>query len=320
MKNIYLGIDTSNYTTSAALYSPDKQQIRQEKSPLTVQSGERGLRQSEAVFQHTVNLPGVITRLTKQSGGDITAVGFSKSPRDLEDSYMPCFLPGISAAVSAAAVRDVPCYAFSHQAGHIAAALFSAGSLSLLDEPFIAFHISGGTTESLLVEPEPQKIIKISVLGATLDLHAGQAVDRVGVSLGLDFPCGEQLENLANNGTCPVRVSTAVKQGNCCLSGLENQCAVLLQKGESAENIAAFCIEYLARTVLKMIEYVLNLHPGLPLVFSGGVMSNKIIQRRISEKYGAVFASPGFSSDNAAGIAVLAGIAHNRNAEPYTAL
>ena len=55
-----------------------------------------------------------------------------------------------------------------------------------------------------------------------------------------------------------------------------------------------------------MIRHNLEQFPGLPLIFSGGVMSNTLIRSRVSAQFGGSFAAPEFSSDNAAGIAVLA--------------
>ena len=94
---MFAGIDTSNYTTSVAVF--DGEHIIQNKKLLTVKKGERGLRQSDALFQHTVNLPVLISKLKSEIGdADIEAFGVSNRPRNIEGSYMPCFLAGESAA------------------------------------------------------------------------------------------------------------------------------------------------------------------------------------------------------------------------------
>ena len=308
----YLGIDISNYTTSAALFESGEGVVLQKKKLLPVNKGEKGLRQSDAVFHHTIILPQLVEELLALKTNDISAVGVSVSPRDAEGSYMPCFLAGVSAARCIAASCDIPLYSFSHQAGHVAAALYSADKLELLNNNFIAFHISGGTTEALLVLPDDKKIMKTEILCRTLDLNAGQAVDRIGVMLGLTFPCGSQVDKLAQNSTRSFRITPNVKDGNCNLSGLENQCADMFKKGESAEDICRYCIEYIATSLQKMTEFTLEKCGSLPLVFSGGVMANSIIRQRFSAKYGAFFAEPEFSSDNAAGVAVLASLSDSR--------
>jgi len=312
MMGAFLGIDTSNYTTSAAIFISGEGVVLQKKKLLPVAKGEKGLRQSDAVFHHTAALPQLVEELFCGYEGSLSAVGVSCAPRDAEGSYMPCFLAGLNAAGCIAAAGRLPLYRFSHQAGHIAAALFSAGRLELVNETFIAFHISGGTTELLLVKPDAEKIFNMEIIGAALDLNAGQVIDRVGVTLGLDFPCGAQVDILARKSKRSFNIKPNVTQGSCNLSGLENKCKAMLANSESPEDISCYCIEYISATLEKMAEFARETYGILPLVFSGGVMSNSIIRQRFSEKYGALFAEPVFSSDNAAGIAVLANLCHHR--------
>ena len=301
-----LGIDTSNYTTSCALYDSESGEVMQKKLLLPVKEGEKGLRQSDAVFHHTARLWPLVEELIGGKKIEIDAIGVSEKPRDAEGSYMPCFLVGVNAARCVAAVLNKPVYGFSHQAGHIMAALYSAEKLELKDKKFIAFHVSGGTTEMLLVSPNAERAFDVEIIGETLDLNGGQAVDRAGVMLGLKFPCGKELEKLALASEKTFNPKICVKDGNCSLSGLENQCAAMNKKGESPEDISRFCLDFIGKTVEKMTEYALEKYGDLPLVYAGGVMSNSIIRSRIESKFNAVFAKPDFSCDNAAGTAVLA--------------
>ena len=301
-----LGIDTSNYTTSCALYDSESGEVMQKKLLLPVKEGEKGLRQSDAVFHHTARLWPLVEELIGGKKIEIDAIGVSEKPRDAEGSYMPCFLVGVNAARCVAAVLNKPVYGFSHQAGHIMAALYSAEKLELKDKKFIAFHVSGGTTEMLLVSPNAERAFDVEIIGETLDLNGGQAVDRAGVMLGLKFPCGKELEKLALASEKTFNPKICVKDGNCSLSGLENQCAAMNKKGESPEDISRFCLDFIGKTVEKMTEYALEKYDDMPLVYAGGVMSNSIIRSRIESKFNAVFAKPDFSCDNAAGTAVLA--------------
>lgn len=305
---IVLGIDTSNYTTSTALYNTETNQIIQSKKLLPVKKGELGLRQSDAVFHHTKQLPMMMTALFENINAVPDAVGVSVRPRNADGSYMPCFLCGEGLAESIAAVNSVPVYKTSHQIGHILAALYSADKLELIKEPFIAFHISGGTTDCLLVEPDNENVIKITEAGTSLDLKAGQAVDRVGLMLGLDFPCGVRLEKLAEKSNKKYKVKPTMKEGNCCLSGVENKCRKMLDDGEKHEDIAMFCLQYICSSISSMTEYALDKFGALPVLFAGGVMSNKIIRRQLENKYKSYFAEPAFSCDNAAGTAVYAAL------------
>ncbi|HIS69349.1 MAG TPA: peptidase M22 [Candidatus Gallacutalibacter stercoravium] len=309
----FLGIDTSNYTTSAALYNSETGQVWHSKRLLPVKEGQLGLRQSEAVFHHVQQLPQVVEKLQDEIGGPIgtiTAVGVSARPRDVAGSYMPCFTVGVSVARILGQTLAVPVHEFSHQAGHIVAALYSAGRLDLLNEPFLAFHVSGGTTETVLAQPSGEGLPQIKMVAQTLDLNAGQAVDRVGGMLGLPFPAGPQLEKLAAQYTGQVRSRPVLKGCNCCLSGIENICKSMLQNGEQPEKVAFACLDYIAGTLDMMCERLLQAYGNLPVLFAGGVMSNTMIRTRLQNKYHAFFAQPVFSSDNAAGIAVLAAINH----------
>ena len=299
----YLGIDTSNYTTSAALYAPQGE-IRSSCRLLPVKEGQMGLRQSDAVFHHTAALPDILGALPDFR--DAAAVGVSDRPRDAEGSYMPCFLAGVSAACAAAKALDVPLYRFSHQAGHIAAALLSADRTDLMEKEFLAFHVSGGTTECVRVTPDSERILHAELLLSSLDLKAGQAVDRVGVMLGFPFPAGKYVDEEAQKSTRVFSVHVPVKDGCCSLSGLENQCARMHEKGESAADICRYCLLYLARALTEMADFALRKSGDLPLVFSGGVTSNTLLRQTLGTRFDCVFASKELSCDNAVGTAYLA--------------
>lgn len=301
----FLGIDTSNYTTSAALFDDDTGTVTQKKMLLPVKPGEKGLRQSDAVFHHTVQLPQVLTELFSENPGAPDCVGVSIFPRREKGSYMPCFLVGKAAAEAIRVSENKPLRTFSHQEGHIVAALFSAKRLDLLKETFLAFHVSGGTTEALLVTPNDTDLFSVRIVGQSLDLKAGQLIDRTGVMLSLSFPCGKDLEVLSEQSDKTYTVKPTMKGADCCLSGIENQCQAMFRKGESPADIAKFCMCSVLTALSEMVSVLRKEYGDLPVLFSGGVSSNKLLKKELSEKYGAIFAEPAFSADNAAGIAVL---------------
>ncbi len=305
--SLVLGIDTSNYTTSFAL-ARDGEIICNLKEPVFVGNGQRGVRQSDAVFSHIKNIPSLSQRLREYLKNDkIDAVGVSVSPRDAEGSYMPCFLSGVAVASALSSVNGVPMYEFSHQRGHIYAALYSAGVTHLYGGRFIAFHVSGGTTEALLADGE-----SIEIIGGTRDLTAGQLIDRSGVYMGLPFPCGKHIEALAKNGKVP-KVKVSVSGEYCNMSGGENKVKKMLEEGASKEDVSAYVIEFIRANLDKITENILSEYGNLPLVFSGGVMSCRAIKEYFENKYGAYFASPEFSSDNASGTALLGELEFKRN-------
>ncbi len=310
--SFFLGIDTSNYTTSVALYDNKTNSIISKKKLLPVKDGEKGIRQSDAVFHHTVQLPELVSELFSDMECEISGIGVSVKPCNEEGSYMPCFLTGLSVAVSLSSVLNVPLYRFSHQDGHIAAALYSADILDYINKDFIAFHISGGTSQALLVKPNEQ-YFKTKKVADSLDLKAGQAVDRVGLSLGLKFPCGPELEKLAEKSNNQLEyIKVFRRDGMFSLSGVENKCKQMLDKGYNGEDISLYCLSYIYSAIDDTVRELIVKHGNLPVVFSGGVMSNNIIREKLENKYKSYFAEPQFSADNACGIAVLASICNKR--------
>lgn len=298
---MYIGFDTSNYTTSIAVY--DNGQVIQSKKLLTVKEGERGLRQSDAVFQHVCNIPQLIDKLEFDK---IDGVGVSTRPRNVDGSYMPCFLVGESVATSVAKTHNIALHKTSHQVGHILASLYSVDRLDLIIEEFIAFHLSGGTTEALLVKPDNEEIIKAQVVSSSTDLKAGQAIDRTGVMLGMTFPSGKELDALSRNSDKAFKVKPTMIGMNPSISGVENKAKAMIEKGEKGEDVAKFVLTYIAETVSSMLRAVLDKYGDMPVVFSGGVSSNSLLREIINSRYKAYFADAEFSLDNAAGIAIYA--------------
>ncbi len=313
MNRYYLGIDTSNYTTSCAACDEAGKVIANIRIPLPVKDGERGLRQSDAVFSHVRNLPLAMQEIRHfLRGMDPIAVGVSTQPRRAEGSYMPCFLSGIAAAESFAVSSDIPIYRFSHQEGHIRAAVYSAGAEQLLSSRFTAFHVSGGTTDILSVSPAAEGF-SVNRIGGSEDLHAGQAIDRVGVMMGLHFPCGKEMEHLSLQNHKQVPTPHVSVSGTIChLSGLENLAGKLWKETNDSALVSAYVMEFLALTMKKLTAGVDAGFPGIPVLYSGGVMSNRFLQNQLSTRNNTFFAEPEFSADNAAGIALLCKDAHER--------
>ncbi len=296
-----LGFDTSNYTTSVALY--DGLQGENKSRLLDVKPGELGLRQSDAVFAHVKRLPELADALF--AGRDvsaITAIGVSTRPREVEGSYMPCFLAGVCVAKTMARALHVPCYEFSHQQGHIGAALWSAGRMDLMETPHLAWHLSGGTTELLLVEPM-EKNVQARKIGGSSDISAGQIMDRTGKLLGLPFPSGKALDQLSAQVEKPEYFKVKTKDLTFSFSGLENKIGQYAA-GHSPEEIAAYGVRSVCDTIVRTTQEALKAYPGFPVVFSGGVASNSML-RKSCARFDPVFAAPALSTDNAMGIAVL---------------
>lgn len=306
MTRLVLGIDTSCYTTSVAL-AGDGRVVASWRKLLVVKEGERGLRQSEGLFQHVNALPQMIEGLMKDAGkAEIAAVCASSRPRDVDNSYMPVFLAGVSLGKSISEILGVPFFETCHQKGHVRAAMVDSG---IEEGPFVAMHLSGGTTETLLVD----ETLNVTLLGGSDDLHAGQFVDRVGVKLGLSFPAGPHLEELAVRGQAKSLFPLSHKNGHCSFSGAEAQAMRIIEKGEmSKEDIAAEVYNYLARAITWLLTDAFEKTGAGQALLAGGVASSTLLRKLVKErciKKGVTqkicWAKPELSGDNACGVALI---------------
>jgi len=308
MNNTFLGIDTSNYTTSISVTDSSGSVICDIRRLLDVKEGARGLRQSDALFLHTKNLPD----LFEECGFDlknISAVGASYAPRNVEGSYMPVFLGGTGAGRIVAKTLGVPYYEFSHQEGHIRAGVLSTG---LSDDEFYSVHMSGGTTEILNVKKNGIRY-DAEIVGKTLDISAGQLIDRVGVKLGFGFPCGKALDKICAKASEYKVPSVCVKGAEINFSGTETHFLNMIDKGTPAEDIAFLVFSAISSTLSKALLYVFETYGRKKVLLVGGVASNTLIRKTVTEKLGdgIFFCAPQYSTDNAVGISLLTGEYYN---------
>ncbi len=308
MSRIVIGLDTSCYTTSVAAVTVEGQVLASCRKLLPVKEGERGLRQSEAVFIHVRQLPERLEELGEYvKGHQIVAVCASRQPRDEEESYMPVFNVGDAHARGLAAMLGVPCFASTHQRGHVAAAMVDSG---IEAGDMLAVHLSGGTTELLALRGE-----QLTLMGGTLDLHAGQFVDRVGVALGLPFPAGPYLEKLAAEGKSEAKLPANMADGDlhCHFSGAETQVQRWIKQGAMPrEDIAREVYDLLARTVSRLILAGAAQTGIRQVLIAGGVASSALFRQLVAERihkkdkhFRVCFGKPEYSGDNAVGAALI---------------
>ena len=298
-----IGIDTSNYTTSIAYFDGIGGENCSKLLP--VKQGELGLRQSDAVFAHIKSLPELSGRLFSHvRAEEITAVGVSTRPRAVDGSYMPCFMVGYSHARLLSEALNVQLVEVSHQQGHVAASLWSAGHMELMNEPHLAWHLSGGTTELLLVEPEGSNV-KCTKIGGTTDISAGQLIDRTGQLLELPFPSGRHLDVLSKDAVLREVFKVKCSDMSFSLSGVQNKVQQFHAVHGDSRETAAYALRCVAKAVFIASEQAIKAYPGFRIVFSGGVASNSML-REIIAPLNPIFSQPEFSTDNAMGVAVLA--------------
>lgn len=335
-QRVYLGMDTSCYTTSVALLDEAGALVGEARQILSVKPGRCGLQQSEMVFQHTRNLPRLVEEAVEQvlqygmvegaetgaasatglaglaaAGYELAAIGVSGYPRPLENSYMPAFLAGLSVARSIAAVTGAKLEVISHQENHLEAGLWSAGGPDV--ERFLLLHASGGTTDVLLAERQQDGRYRITEVGGSLDLHAGQFVDRIGVALGLQFPTGPALEALAQQAELPLELPVSVRKLQVSLSG---PCTAALRKLEAGAEPAALALgveHALAETFARVLRNGAQEYRVRDVLLVGGVGSNKYIRQHVEMKLAKLrypvrlWVPEGrYSCDNATGCAAFA--------------
>lgn len=299
--SLYIGVDTSNYTTSFALCGDIDRSVRK---ILPVPEGQRGIRQSNAVFAHIKQAPELYAEL---AGGvdlkEVKAVGVSTRPRSVDGSYMPAFLPGETFAHIISSTLGIPLYAFSHQDGHIMAGIMSAGRYDLLEREFFSVHLSGGTFEILRSKYNGSNF-DVEIVGGTKDISAGQLIDRVGVRCGMSFPCGREVSALAGraDGDLPL-LKVSENNGYVNFSGAETQ-AMKLVGNVSTEKLCKAVIDCISESIVKALCSV----GAKNVLMVGGVAASDVLRTQLKEKCDIdfVFASSEMSSDNAWGIAKLA--------------
>ena len=299
-----IGFDTSNYTTSIAAFDGITGVNCSQLLP--VKEGALGLRQSDAVFFHTQSLPELSGRLFSNLSGtdEIGVIGVSDRPREVEGSYMPCFTVGFSHAKLLAEAFHVPIFTFSHQQGHVASSLWSADRMDLMDQEHLAWHLSGGTTELLLVSPKG-KSVHCEKIGGTTDISAGQLIDRTGQLLGLPFPAGKHIDAISQTAVGKDVFEVKCNNLTFSLSGVQNKVENFYNKHQDPVETAAYALRCVIGAVCKTTKEACRQFPGLPVVFSGGVSSNSMLRATLLDLK-PVFAQPQYSTDNAMGAAILA--------------
>jgi N6-L-threonylcarbamoyladenine synthase len=316
---VFLGIDTSNYTTSLAVIDKNKEVIEDKRIILPVPTGQKGLQQSTALFYHVKNLPELIRQVFKDiKGTDLQAIAASVSPRPQEGSYMPVFTAGAGLAESISNMLSIPFFRTTHQEGHLAAGLWSIKREDM--DRYLVFHLSGGTTELLDVKRLKTKELQyeIRILGSSSDIPAGQLIDRVGVLMGLSFPCGVELEKLATQSIDlldeeTVVIPSSVKNFVMSFSGAETKAKSYLAKGVSGPKVARAVEHCITTTLEKALRKAIEETGVKDVVLVGGVAANNYLRQRLRQRleHRAIggrlyFPEARYCSDSAVGIGLIA--------------
>ena len=308
MRKLVLGLDTSNYTTSAAVTDAQTGEIlADERILLAVKAGEKGLRQSDALFQHWNNLPVLLEKILPLYGKELSAIAVSGRPRPQEGSYMPVFTAGVNAARMLAAQTGAKLLYCSHQEGHIWAAAHGSAIDPQEDGLLLCAHLSGGTLELVIRKQDGS----YGVTGGTKDISYGQLLDRMGVELGYPFPAGRSIDDLACSYAPEglknpfSRVFTQKTYLN--VSGLETQLkSAIFQNGLSKEAAAYFVMERIAESFCAIADAACEETGASRVLVTGGVACSRYLREYCrNKKY--VFGDRTLCSDNAVGVSLYGG-------------
>lgn len=316
MNTCYLGIDTSNYTTSIAVVDQNGHVLFDKRIVLTVKPGEIGLRQSDAFYQHVMNLPGIFFELPQDLIQAIAAIGVSCRPRNVEGSYMPVFNAGVQFAKVIAKSLDRPMYYYAHQDGHVMAAL--EPDLEVKHKKLLNLHVSGGTTELFTSEwSDIHHYFETRIIGGSKDLSIGQLIDRIGVYLNFPFPSGPSMEKYLMDHAPMLQLEKKylplkLEQGFFNLSGIENKIKQLHEKGTHQDILMLSLFKELGDMLYKLLHQAIQTEKPDCLILAGGVMSNHWIRQalaRLSTDYPKlhfIMTPTELCTDNAVGIAKMA--------------
>ncbi len=211
---------------------------------------------------------------------DLDAVAVTYGP-----GLVGSLLVGVTAAKMIAFAHDLPLIPVNHMAGHIYAANF-AGEIKF---PALALLVSGGHTELVyLAGPNVFKII-----GETRDDAAGEAYDKVGRVLGLAYPAGKEIDELAHKGKDMFAFPRAMeKEDNYdfSFSGLKSafintvhhadQVKETLDKADLAASFQQSVVDVLAQKTVRALEN----YPVKQLILAGGVAANQGLRDRLDEE------------------------------------
>jgi N6-L-threonylcarbamoyladenine synthase len=298
LKKISLGIDTSCYTTSLVAIDQNNHILFEDRISLEVKDGHLGLRQSQAFFQHIRNLPILYEKcLNVIDPANIGSVCVSSQPRNVKDSYMPVFTAGVNLGKIMAKSLKCQYLEISHQENHLLAVAFD----HLLPETFIGVHISGGTSEILKVNNKERMFSEI--IGKSLDLSFGQLIDRIGLYMGLAFPCGKKLDQLRTDPKNRYQLKLSIKELSFNLSGFENKLKGFYDQDHDLSKVSNTLFYYLALILSQVLKEALRDSNLETVVLSGGVSANSYLREFLVKTIDAcvIFPEIPYATDHALG-------------------
>ena len=313
-KDIYiLGIESSCDDTSAAILKNGivlsniiaNQNIHKKYGGVVPELASRA---------HLSNIIPVIDAALKESNvklKQISAIAFTRGP-----GLMGSLIIGTEFSKGLALSLDIPVIDVNHMQAHILVHFINNSNLKPTF-PFLGVTISGGHTQFILVEEH----FKMKIIGQTLDDAIGEAFDKCGKKIGLDYPAGPEIDTLAKDGDelkyeFPL---PKVKNGNISYSGTKTAFINFLHKNklknknfidENLNDICASIQKNLIDNLLNKVELLSSENNLKTIVFGGGVSANSYLKARMknaskTNNWKVYFPKLEYSTDNAAMIGIV---------------
>ena len=310
---VVIGFDTSNYRTSVAAVTLDGEILVNHRELLPVSSGERGLRQSDAVFAHIRQLRNSEEALREKLKGTwIAAVAASTKPRDGGESYMPVFQVGHTAGSMMAAALAFSGFRYLHSRQQTDFYHSLPVSRTRL---FLAVNLNSfliAAVPCLLMSLVSAMIIQISTGAATCVPWAlGQTCLQLCFFLGF---CMTALLAVVK-GKSGALLGVSLENGDltCHLSGAETKVQQWIREGSMArEDMAREIYDLLARTLVRMLKAGAEKSGCREALVTGGVAASALLRQLMAERKAKtrgcpeiVFGRPEMSGDNAVGVALI---------------
>jgi N6-L-threonylcarbamoyladenine synthase len=303
---LVLGVETSCDETGLALYDQQRgliDHVLYSQTPIHAEFG--GVVPELASRDHVRKLTPLLKELMLKSGvslRDLDGIAYTKGP-----GLMGALLSGAAFAKSLAYALNIPALGIHHLEGHLMAPMLEA---TPPDFPFLALLVSGGHTQLFSVTA----LGHYTLLGESIDDAAGEAFDKTAKLLGLPYPGGRELAELASQGEADAyrfpRPMLDRPGLDFSFSGLKTAALTVIrsidredmkQRADVAASFQQAIIDTLVHKSIRAVKQT-----GLTdLVIAGGVSANRLLRSTLTDAMGqlngrAFFARPDFCTDNGA--------------------
>lgn len=318
---IILGIESSCDDTSAAIINGNKI-LSNIAANQTVHQEYGGVVPELASRAHQQNIIPVVEKSFTKANiqqKDISAIGFTRGP-----GLLGSLLVGTSFAKSLAMSLDIPLIEVNHLQAHILCHFIEDANPMPPKFPFLCLTVSGGHTMIVLVKD----YFDMEIIGKTIDDAAGEAFDKIGKIMGLDYPAGPIIDKLAKLGNPDAFTFGKPKLENYdySFSGIKTSVLYFLQKQlkdnpnfiqENVENLCASVQKTIIDVLMKKLEKAAKDYDVKEVAIAGGVSANSGLREAMQknvEKLGWNVYIPKFeyTTDNAAMIAMVAKLKFER--------